>query len=274
MLHTLYEELSVRGKALREHDARAVTRDLAERDDRLRPRIMVVDECQNLFIGEHGKAAIEVASKLQSTARKYAITLAFLTPEPSKDALPRKILSLSSNKACFAIGDQLGNDAVLGTGSYRAGISAVGLTPKTEEGPGDVGTCMQRGFTAKPGLLRSFFVTQDDAHRVTERAMQLRDQHGITTVTAEREPDRDPLADIATVLGRAARMKTMDVLQRLVELHRPTYGDWNARTLTAFLTDHQAAPYKSDGAMQISAARIHEAITVRDESVSGEDETE
>jgi S-DNA-T family DNA segregation ATPase FtsK/SpoIIIE len=269
MLYALYEELSVRGKALREHDARAVTRKLAEKDKRLRPRIMVIDECQNLFIGEHGKAAIEVASKLMSTARKYAITLLFLTPEPSKDACPRKITAIASNKACFAIGDQLANDAVLGTGSYKSGISAVGLTPKTDDGPGDVGTCMQRGFTGTPGLLRSFFVPQDDAHRVTDRAMQLREQAGITTVPVEVEPEeqRDPLADIVTVLGDAPRMKTMDVLQRLVELHRPTYQDWTARTLTAFLTDHQAEPYKTAGAMQISAARIHEALTVRDENM-------
>jgi DNA segregation ATPase FtsK/SpoIIIE, S-DNA-T family len=268
MLYALYEELSLRGKALREHDARAVTRKLAEKDKRLRPRIMVIDECQNLFIGEHGKAAIEVASKLMSTARKYAITLLFLTPEPSKDAYPRKITAIASNKACFAIGDQQANDAVLGTGSYKSGISAVGLTPKTDDGPGDVGTCMQRGFTGLPGLLRSFFVAQDDAHRVTDRAMQLRDQHGITTSPVEVEPveQRDPLADIATVLGDAPRMKTMDVLQRLVELHRPTYQDWTARTLTAFLTDHHAEPYKTAGAMQISAARIHEALTVRDEN--------
>lgn len=268
MLTALYEELSVRGKALREHDTRAVTRKLAEKDQRLRPRVMVIDECQNLFIGEQGKAAIEVASKLMSTARKYAITLLFLTPEPSKDACPRKITAIASNKACFAIGDHQANDAVLGSGSYKSGISAVGLTPKTEDGPGDVGTCMQRGFTGTPGLLRSFFVPQADAHRVTERAMQLRDQAGITTTPAdlETEPARDPLADINTVLGDAPRMKTMDVLQRLVELHRLTYQDWTARTLTAFLTDHQAEPYKTEGAMQISAARVHEALTVRDEN--------
>lgn len=270
MLNALYEELSVRGKALREHDARAVTRKLAEKDARLRPRIMVIDECQNLFIGEHGKAAIEVASKLMSTARKYAVTLLFLTPEPSKDACPRKITAIASNKACFAIGDHQANDAVLGSGSYKSGISAVGLSPKTDDGPGDVGTCMQRGFTGKPGLLRSFFVPQDDVHRVTERALQLRDEAGVTPVEVEAVEERDPLADIATVLGDAPRMKTMDVLQRLVELHRPTYQDWTARTLTAFLAEHQAEPYKTEGAMQISAARIREALTVRDENPGGD----
>ena len=266
LLSGLYEDLSVRGQALKEHDQRAVTRAIAEQDPRLRPRIVVVDECQNLFMGNHGKPAIETASKLMSTARKYAITLMFLTPEPSKDALPRKITSITSNKACFAIGDQMANDAVLGTGSYKAGISAVGLTPKTDEGPGDVGTCMARGFTATPGLLRSFYVPQADAHRVTQRALQLRQQHGIHTATGPQQaPARDPLVDIATVLGQAPRMKTMDLLQRLVELHRPTYQQWTARTLTAFLSGHQAAPYKTEGAMQVSAARIHEALTTRHE---------
>jgi S-DNA-T family DNA segregation ATPase FtsK/SpoIIIE len=277
LLETLFEECSTRGQALRDHDERKVNRVIAEKDTRLRPRIVVVDECQNLFMGKHGKQAIETAAKLMSTARKYGITLMFLTPEPSKDALPRKIISITSNKACFAIGDQQANDAVLGTGSYKTGISAVGLTPMTDEGPGDIGTAMARGFMAKPGLLRSFYVPQDDAHRVTQRALQLRQEHGVPTEVATAttaEPARDPLVDIATVLGDLPRMKTMDVLHRLINLHRPTYGDWSARTLTAFLTDHQAAPYKTEGAMQISAARLREAITIRDENTDAEADIE
>ncbi len=70
-------------------------------------------------------------------------------------------------------------------------------------------------------------------------------------------------------------MKTLDVLQRLVELHRPTYQDWNPQTLSAYLTEHEAAPYKTEGVMQVSAARIREAITFRDENASADDgETE
>lgn len=275
LLTSLYEDLSVRGQALREHDARAVTRQIAMKDARLRPRVVVIDECQNLFLGKHGKAAIEVASKLMSTARKYAITLMFLTPEPSKDALPRKIITIASNKACFAIGDQNGNDAVLGTGSYKTGISAVGLTPKTDEGPGDIGTCMQRGFTAKPGLLRSFYVNQDDAHRVTKRALQLRQQATIPQAEPEPETEEvDPLADIAAVLGDQPRMKTQEVLQRLTERDRATYGDWNPQRLTAYLTEHNAAPYKTQGVMQVSAARVREAITDRDDDADFDHDTD
>jgi S-DNA-T family DNA segregation ATPase FtsK/SpoIIIE len=201
MLLDLFEDCSIRGQALREHDERAVTREIAEKDPRLRPRIMVIDECQNLFIGEYGKDAIETTTKVLSTARKYGITLMFLTPEPSKDALPRKLISVASNKACYAIGDHQGNDAVLGSGSYKSGISAVGLTPKTDDGPGDVGTCMQRGFTGKPGLMRGFYVPQADAHRVTQRALQLRSGRQRLLTPAPAAAKRDLLTDVKTVIG-------------------------------------------------------------------------
>lgn len=201
MLYELFDDLTVRGAALREHDERAVTREIAEKDPRLRPKIVVIDECQNLFIGEHGKDAIEVVTKVMSTARKYAITLMFLTPEPSKDALPRKLISIASNKACFAIGDHQGNDAVLGSGSYKAGISAVGLTPKTDDGPGDVGTCMQRGFTGRPGLMRGFYIAQSDVHRATQRALQLRAGQQQRLEPAPVREERDLLADVGEVIG-------------------------------------------------------------------------
>ncbi|MEU3272541.1 zonular occludens toxin domain-containing protein [Saccharomonospora sp. NPDC006951] len=272
LLTSLYEDLAVRGKAIKEHDERAVNRRIAAKDARLRPRVVVIDECQNLFLGKHGKDAIEVASKLMSTARKYGITLMFLTPEPSKDALPRKIISVASNKACFAIGDQNGNDAVLGTGSYKTGISAVGLEPKTDEGPGDIGTCMQRGFTAKPGLLRSFYVDQKDAHRVTKRAIQLRAAAELPAPEVVEAEVVDPLVDIAHVLGDAERMKTREVLAKLTSYNPAVYTDWTPQRLREYLADYDAEPYKTEGAMQISAARIAEAITERDSNGDSDDE--
>ncbi|MET7990526.1 zonular occludens toxin domain-containing protein [Amycolatopsis sp. NPDC005232] len=269
LLYELYDDLSVRGKLIKaDGTERSITRELAEKDARLRPRVVVIDECQNLFMGKDGKKAIEVASKLMSTARKYAITLIFLTPEPSKDALPRKITSVASNKACFAIGDQLANDAVLGTGSYKAGISAVGLTPKTDEGPGDVGTCMARGFTAQPGLLRSFYISPEQATKVTKRAMELRAQvapaAAPVTVRAERV---DHLADIASVLGTEARMRTQEVLHGLTQLDGGTYKGWTFGDLQEALPE-SAKPYKTGGNMQVSAARVRDAIAERDENAA------
>ncbi|MDQ3405238.1 MAG: hypothetical protein M3548_17910 [Actinomycetota bacterium] len=269
LLTDLYEDISVRGKALREHGERANSRALAQKDSRLRPRLVIIDECQNLFMGEQGKDAIETASKVVSTARKYAITLIFLTPEPSKDAIPRKITSITSNKACYAIGDQIGNDAILGTGSYKAGISAVGLVPKTDEGPGDVGTAMVRGFTAKPGLLRTFYVNQADAHRVTDRAMELLEHHPADQNTAEVHTAPDPLADTLTVLGTDRLVRDHEVIQRLAAHNPSAYRGWTNKELGAALGD--AAPYKTMGYLHVSRARVTDAITDRDENGDSEE---
>lgn len=276
-LTALYADLQTRGEALKQHDARSVTRSLAEKDARLRPRILVIDECQALFMGKQGSTAIEIAAKLISASRKYAITLMFLTPEPSKDALPRKVGSVCSNKACFAIGDQIGNDAVLGTGSYKAGISAVGLEPKTEESNGDVGTFMARGFTPKPGLLRSFYVSQSDAHRVVARAMQLREQRGITTGPAPAlEAARDFLADLATVMRGEQRVRTEVIRQRLAELHPATYEGWAATDLADAVRDVEIPIVKTGGnkkifAEDVVAARARQASAADDDSGDDED---
>ncbi|WP_157520575.1 hypothetical protein [Herbidospora daliensis] len=203
----LYADLTVRGQALRDHGIRMATRSVAEVDARLRPRVAVVDECQALYLHDKlGGRAIDTSVKLLNAARKYAITLILATPEASSDSLPRKLMAVCSCKACFAIGDQTSNDAVLGTGSYRAGISAVGLEPATEEGPGDVGKFMARGFEPKPGLLRGYYVNQQEAGAVVERAMRLQQQHG----PGASSGGRDLLADLDEVLG-AERVRVADL---------------------------------------------------------------
>ncbi|GLZ36339.1 hypothetical protein Lesp02_85260 [Lentzea sp. NBRC 105346] len=280
-LNAVYAELDVRGKALQEHGERAVTRKLAEKDARLRPRLIVVDECQALFMDDkHGEEAANVVQLLISAARKYAITLVFATPEPSTASLPRKVMAVTSCKACFAIGDQQSNDAVLGTGSYKAGVSAVSLEPKTAESPGDIGTAMVRGIMAKPGLLRSFYLRKDDkvdeVTPVVERALALREAVGVATEeTSTVEPVVvDTLADIARVMGTTRRMRTTEVLQRLATLNPRYYTGWSLEDLTGYLTPLGAAPYKTGGYMQVSSHRITEAITERDENGDGDDVAE
>jgi DNA segregation ATPase FtsK/SpoIIIE, S-DNA-T family len=277
LLRELFSELAVRGRALQEHGERKVTRRLAEQDKRLRPRVMVVDECQNLFLSEFGEEAAETAVKLKTTARKYAITLIWATPEPSSDSLPRKMMAITSNKACFAIGDQISNDAVLGTGSYKAGISAVSLEPKTPESHGDVGTAMVRGFTSRPGLMRTYYVRKegavDEVTPVVQRALALRDKAGITAtplLDAPADPDRDLLEDVATVLGPHPRMRTQEVLQHLAELDRAAYGRWTFADLKRELPE-PAKPYKTLGNWQVGLDRILRAIAERDEIGSDED---
>ncbi|WP_433267251.1 zonular occludens toxin domain-containing protein [Actinosynnema sp. CS-041913] len=266
-LEALYGELETRGKALRENKERAVNRKVAERDARLRPRVVVLDECQILFMDEdYGERAADVVMKLVSTARKYAVTIMFATPEASTQSLPRKVTAVTSCKACFAIGDQQGNDAVLGTGSYKAGISSVDLEPSTDEGPGDVGTAMVRGIMAKPGVLRCHYLNAEELADVAARAMELRAAHAPARSGdhTDREPAPDFLTDLARALGDQTRMRTAVALRALIDHNPDHYGDWTAKTFAAALRDTHVPIRKSDGDSLVKADDITEAITLRD----------
>lgn len=269
-MRELYSELETRGQALRQHgNAPKVTRKLAERDARLRPRVMVVDECQSFFMQSDGaasKEAAELTKKLVDTARKYAITLVFATPTPSADTLPRAIVSVLSNRACFAIGDQTGNDAVLGTGSYKAGVSAVGLEPKTAESPGDIGTAMTRGFTAKPSLLRCMRVAkdehQDQVTPVVERALALRQDAGVEHELVEADQP-DLLADVAEALA-GEDVRAPQVAARLRD--RPGYpsGMTGSGLVVRLRDEHGITIRKKDGDPMVRAADVAEALAARE----------
>ncbi|MGD9529624.1 MAG: FtsK/SpoIIIE domain-containing protein [Dehalococcoidia bacterium] len=276
-LKQLMSELSERGRKLSAAGEPKLTRELAQADPTMRPRVVVIDECQELFVSDIGAEAAELVEKIVAKARKYGVTLIFATPVPSADSLPRKVAKVLSNRACFAIGDHQGNDAILGTGKHRAGITATTLRPMTVDSDGtvdlgDLGTCMASGFTPADGLMRCFYVPRgsgvDEVTPVVERAMALRDEAGLTIATvdpAEQQPaGPDPLADIAAVIREsgAERMRTQEVLSRLAARDRATYGRWTFGDLADVLPDG-AKPYKTGGTMQVSLARVAEALADR-----------
>lgn len=280
-LKALMSELSERGRKLQAAGEPKLTRALAEADPTMRPRVVVIDECQELFVSGVGEEAAELVEKIVAKARKYGVTLIFATPVPSADSLPRKVAKVLSNRACFAIGDHQGNDAILGTGKHRAGISATTLRPMTVDSDGtvdmgDLGTAMTSGFTPADGLMRCFYVARgngvDDVTPVVERALGIRADPGLDT-TGARTPEpvagRDLLDDLAHVLAGHKRMRTQEVLALLAGLDRGHYGSWTFERLARELPDG-AKPYKSDGTMQVSTARVAEAIADRLTTTDGD----
>jgi len=277
-LRNLVSEVSRRGKALEAlgGEEAKLTRDIAERDPSMRPRVVVFDEVHELFTHpQHGAEAKELALKVTKKARKTGITLLWVTPDADAASLPRGISKTASNRVAFAINDHQGNDAILGTGMHKAGYSATTLVAGE-----DVGTAMAAGFAKQPGLIRSHYVRKergiDQITPVVQRAVALREQAGIIPAVIEQADEAeqvDPLADIATVLDTAgvARMRTQEVLQRLAERNAAVYRDWTPQQLTAFLSEYNAEPRKSHGSMVVSAARIAEAITDRDDDWGDED---
>lgn len=264
-LRALRSEVTLRGQILAElgGDETKVTRALAERDARLRPRVVVFDECQELFRHESfGEEAKELAIKVMMKARKCAITLLFVTPAPSASNLPRDLAKTVSHAVCFAIRDHQGNDAILGTGAHKAGITATTLVPGE-----DVGTAMASGFGPVPGLLRTHHIRREKGHDdltpIVKRAVALRADAGVTpTPPAEPAAGPDLLADVAAVLAGHKRMRTQEVLALLAGRNRAVYGGWTFADLADALPD-AAKPYKSGGVMVVGADRVAEAITDR-----------
>jgi S-DNA-T family DNA segregation ATPase FtsK/SpoIIIE len=268
-LRELRNEVTVRGKILSElgGDETKLTRAIAENDQRMRPRVVVFDECQELFRHERfGEEAKQLAIKVMMKARKVGITLIWITPAPSADSLPRDLAKTVSHRVCFAIGDHVGNDAILGSGAHRAGVTATNLVPGE-----DIGTAMASGFAARAGLLRTHHIKKeagtDQITPIVQRAVALREGAGITVevIEADKGEQLDPLADVAAVLGVDGRMRTQEVLNALAARNPGAYGTWTFSDLGAALPEG-AKPYKTDGTMKLAADRVREALTERNRS--------
>ncbi|MFD4604106.1 hypothetical protein ACFWPQ_39590 [Streptomyces sp. NPDC058464] len=197
-------------------------------------------------------------------ARKVGITLIWVTVSPTADSIPRDVTRNTSHRVAFAVGDQVANDGLLGSGKYKAGIRATELVPGQ-----DVGTAVTYGFTKKPfEVIRAHYVQRDpdkgidEVTPVVERAMDL--YYGRGPVDAPTVAPADHLADIAAVLGHEPKMRTQDVLRGLQDLNPAEYGNWSFRNLKAVLDDAGHGDYKTDGGkMHVSLDRIMEVISAR-----------
>ncbi|MFJ8191098.1 cell division protein FtsK [Streptomyces sp. NPDC096094] len=266
-LRDLRDDVTARGKLLEAlgGDSVRLTRELALRDPRMRPRVVVFDECHELFMHKkYGAEAAELAVKVMKKARKVGITLIWVTVSPTADSIPRDVTRNTSHRVAFAVGDHVANDGLLGSGKHRAGITATTLIPGE-----DVGTAVTVGFTKNPfEVVRSHYVRKDEtADQVTpvvERALQLYTGADIDHDGPQStfEPV-DHLADVAAVLGDETRMRTQEVLQGLVERNPDTYRGWTFADLKRALEPYGAQPYKSNGVQVVSRVRVQDAILER-----------
>ncbi|MFC9637152.1 zonular occludens toxin domain-containing protein [Streptomyces mirabilis] len=269
-LRRLRDEVSARGKLLEElgGETTKLTRELALRDPRMRPKVVIFDECQELFANKlYGKEAAEHAEKVLKKARKVGITLIFVTPSPNADSIPKELTRNTSHNVAFAVGDYIANDGLLGTGKHKAGITATTLIPGE-----DVGTAVTVGFSSKPfEVVRCHYVARDpekgidEVTPVVERAMKAyKNDDGVWEVPTFDVAD--PLADIAAVLGHEPKMRTQDVLHGLQDRNPGAYGSWSFRDLKSVLDDAGHGVYKTDGGkMHVSLDRILEAIAARED---------
>ncbi|GGJ43704.1 ATP-binding protein [Streptomyces brasiliensis] len=239
--------------------------------------VVIVDEAQVAFMcpvkGEDkrpygGSSSTSryfmAARKIHNQGRAVNVLLWQGTQDPTDQNLPKLVREGAHTRASLALGTESQARMALGDKAVDGGAAPNLLRPGLDKGTLVVasdGIAIPKGQSSV--TVRTHYISTDDAKVIADRAKALRD--GVTTLhVIERGEERDPLADIASVVGTAARVRTKDVLQRLASLNEAAYGKWSFLDLKRVLDDAGAEPHKSEGVMVVSRDRLARALANRD----------
>ncbi|MCZ4099858.1 FtsK/SpoIIIE domain-containing protein [Streptomyces sp. H39-C1] len=209
-------------------DGRKVTRALAEKypDQQLGPRIIVIDEVQELFThADYKDEAAALATRLIKKARAYGIILILLTQNPDAPSLPSSVSSSVGTRLCLAVMDWRANNNVLGTSAYERGLRATDISID-EQGTG----ILARGREGT--TVRAAFIKQTEAVEVAKRALALRTAAG--TLSGQSVGETVEEQDVETIVDhlRAIWPDAVEAVHshRLVEalaaFRADLYGPW------------------------------------------------
>ncbi|WP_328893721.1 ATP-binding protein [Streptomyces sp. NBC_00236] len=241
------------------------------------PLVLLVDEAQVAFMCPEvdekkrpygGSKATSryfmAARKIHNQGRAVNVTLWQGTQDPTDQNLPKLVREGAHTRASLALGTESQARMALGDKAVDGGAAPNLLRPGLDKGTLVVAS---DGIAIPAGqasiTVRTHYIDNETAAQITARARALRD--GVTTLhVIDRDETRDPLADIATVIGDTNRVLTQDVLQRLAVLSADSYGSWTHADLKRVLDGTAAEPYKSDGRMVVGRERIARALANRD----------
>ncbi|MFE1539108.1 ATP-binding protein [Streptomyces microflavus] len=241
------------------------------------PLVLLVDEAQVAFMcpvvdskkrpygGSKATSRYFMAArKIHNQGRAVNVTLWQGTQDPTDQNLPKLVREGAHTRASLALGTESQARMALGDKAVDGGAAPNLLRPGLDKGTLVVAS---DGIEIPAGqasiTVRTHYIDTDTAALITARARAMRD--GVTTLHVIEQGDvRDPLADIATVIGNTSRVLTQDVLQRLAVLSEDSYGSWTHADLKRVLDGTAAEPYKSDGRMVIGRERIARALASRD----------
>lgn len=209
-------------------DGRRVTRELAEKypEQNLGPRVIVVDEAQELFTHEeYGAEAAKLCTKLIKKGRAYGVILILLTQNPDASSLPTSVSSSVGTRLCLAVMDWRANNNVLGTGAHERGLRATEISV-TEQGTG----ILARG--REGSTVRAAFIKQTEAEDIGKRALALRTAAG--TLSGEAAGQEVEHADTATVIDHlrdvwpdgADAVHSHRLVEALAAYRADLYGAW------------------------------------------------
>jgi S-DNA-T family DNA segregation ATPase FtsK/SpoIIIE len=229
-------------------EGRKVTRALAEKypEQQLGPRVIVVDEVQELFTHpDYKDEAAALATRLIKKARAYGIILILLTQNPDAPSLPTSVSSSVGTRLCLAVMDWRANNNVLGTGAYDRGLRATDISVD-EQGTG----ILARG---REGItVRAAFIKQTEAEDIAARALALRTAAGTLTGqavgAAVEEHDAETVLDHLRAIWPDGNdsVHSHRLVEALAAYRADLYGPWTEMDAAGSSTALSAAlkPFK------------------------------
>ncbi|MER5257727.1 ATP-binding protein [Streptomyces sp. NPDC002855] len=211
--------------------------------------------------------------KVHNQGRAVNVLLWQGTQDPTDQNLPKLVREGAHTRASLALGTESQARMALGDKAVDGGAAPHLLRQGLDKGTLVIAS---DGIDIPAGqssiTVRTHYIDTEQATEIAERAKMLRD--GVATLhSIERGEQRDPLTDIADVVGDTQRLVTQDVLKRLAALNEDAYGGWSFLDLKRVLDGTGAEPYKSHGRMVIDRDRLARALANRDDdgSVSAAD---
>ena len=275
--HMLEEAVRVMEKRLMDFDEDKYPDGVPEGLPGYHPLVLIVDEAQNAYMnpqvddlkrpygGKSNKSRYFMAiRKIHNQGRAVNVVAWEGTQDPTDQNLPKLAREGAHIRAALRVGSKEQSRMGLGDAAVNDGAAPHELQAEHKGTLVITGVPCQQGQVSE--IVRTHYINGSDGTEIAEASEQMR--HSPVEAEEDEQPARDHLADIARVIGESGqpRVGTTDVLQRLVVLDEREYRPWTHEQLTAFLKPWNAAPYKSGGNKVVSAARVHEAITDRDEN--------
>ncbi|MFJ5150676.1 FtsK/SpoIIIE domain-containing protein [Streptomyces sp. NPDC088353] len=241
------------------------------------PLIVLVDEAQKAFMcpakGEDGRpyGGAKATSRyfmavreIHNQGRAVDVLMWQGTQDPTDQNLPKLVREGAHTRASLVVGTESQAEMALGAKAVNAGAAPHLLRQGLDKGTLVVasdGIAIPAGQSSI--TVRTHFIDDEPAAEIAARAKALRD--GVATLRViERDEERDPLADVAAVIGDAARLRTDEVLKRLHALDTAVYREWNNGRLKRLLEEHGEEPKKSHGVMVVRRDDVARALANRD----------
>ncbi|MFJ7340604.1 FtsK/SpoIIIE domain-containing protein [Streptomyces sp. NPDC101110] len=245
------------------------------------PLIVLVDEAQKAFMcpakGEDGRpyGGAKATSRyfmavreIHNQGRAVDVLMWQGTQDPTDQNLPKLVREGAHTRASLVVGTESQAEMALGAKAVNAGAAPHLLRQGLDKGTLVVAS---DGIAIPAGqasiTVRTHFIDDEPAAEIAARAKALRD--GVATLRAiDRTEERDPLADVAAVIGDAARLRTDEVLKRLHALDTAVYREWNNGRLKRLLEEHGEEPKKSHGVMVVRRDDVARALANRNDDGS------